>query len=602
MDPLKLQLPPGFVRTESALTAMGRYVAGENVRFFRNLPQKIGGFVQIVATPVMGIVRTMWTWNDLTARQLLAVGTTLKLYAIPNTDFNPIDITPWVVTTIEANPISTVSGSPTVTISLPANSAQIGQIIDISGASVVGGIDMNGGWTITNTTADTVMVTAPANATATATGGGATVSVNLELPPGLVDPTAGFGWGAGPWNRETWGTPRTSSTILFEPRMWSLNNFGKLLLAAASDQGLYIWDPTASPTPRASIIAGAPTHIRGFYVTAERFIITFGSNFVSPGVYGDQDLMQIMWCAQGDQTDWDTTALAGAAGAPAGSRRLQVGTKIVAGADLGSFISMIWTDQAAYTHQYTGSANTFNTLLAGTKCGLVGRNAFVVVSGVAFWMSSTAFYFYNGSVQRIPGQEDISDWFFGQLRPFYSTKAFAFFNPQYNEIWFVSVPTAGSEPALAAVYNLNGFWFTATIERTAATAFSPDDAQTVMADTGGVIYQHETGLDALDQPLPWSLQTALLQLDDGAESFDIFGFWPDFERLVGTTAIDFTAYDRTPEPLIETQTMTFGPTDGVVDLKLSGRQISLTFSGGDLGCDFRMGSPAVEYQKAGQRR
>ena len=211
------------------------------------------------------------------------------------------------------------------------------------------------------------------------------------LQPGFVDPTFGQGWGVGGWGKGTWGTPRvgadgsTTSGFLFDPRVWSLDNFGDILLAAAQNTGFYAWDPTVDPVEQAMLVPGAPTSIRGFYVTAERFVICFGTT----GPNGEpQNLMRIYWCAQGVYTDWSVThtqtELANLPGAPAGSRQLQFGSRIVGGADIGNFTSLIWTDAALYTHQYTGSSFTFNTLLAGTRCGLLSRYGFVIVAGMAY--------------------------------------------------------------------------------------------------------------------------------------------------------------------------------------------------------------------------
>ena len=52
-------------------------------------------------------------------------------------------------------------------------------------------------------------------------------------------PYGGYGWGVGPWGLGTWGTARSSSTISIEPRIWSLDHFGILLLAAYNGGSIY---------------------------------------------------------------------------------------------------------------------------------------------------------------------------------------------------------------------------------------------------------------------------------------------------------------------------------------------------------------------------
>lgn len=519
-SPLAISLPPGVVKTDSLLAASGRYTDSDGVRFFKNKPQKIGGNTALTSVALGNPARGMHTWNDLTAQQWLAAGTANKLYAMSNSNYDLVDITP------------------------------------------------------------------------------------PGFSPGYVDPTYLYGWGAGPWGSGTWGTPRPTTNFLADPMIWSIDNFGKILMAAPADGSLYQWDPTVSPEVPASIVAGSPPVMRGFWQTAELFTIAFGTT----GPNGEpQSLMRLYWCAQGLPTDWITThtqaELAQLPGAPAGSRQLQFGTKIVAGVDIGSFTSLVWTDAALYTHQYTGSSYTFNTLAVGTRCGLISRYGFVVIAGVAFWLSNGTFWMYNGSINRIPNSEDISEWFFGQLRQNFGSKAFAYYNVRFSEVWFVIVPNGETEPSLAAVFNISGeFWFSCTVERTAATNYSAQDQSPILSGADGFIYQHESGLDNGETPLPWTLTTAYLELQEGLVSTDLFGIMPDMERQIGEITVLINALDRTPQPAIDSQTVTFGPTDGLVDLHLSGREIAMTLSCSSLGSDFRMGAPKVELQPGAQRR
>ena len=520
-SPLAISLPPGYIKTDSALAAEGRYIDGDQVRFYRQRPQKVGGNVALIAASLGNPIRGMHTWNSGDSRQLLAAGTADKLYVIPNDTYQPLDITP------------------------------------------------------------------------------------PKLVAGFVDPTYGYGWGVGPWGKGTWGTPRPTSNILFEPRIWSLDNFGRILLAMPSDGALYAWDPSVSPEVPAAIVPGAPPVSRGFWQTAERFTLCFGC----VGRLGEPvDLMRVSWCAQGDYTDWSTTLtptqLANLPGASAGSRTLQFGQKIVGAVDIGNFYSLVWTDEALYAWQYVGSSYTFNSQLVGQRCGLLSRYGFAIVAGNAYWIANGNFWTYSGAgVVRIPNADDVSEWFFAQLVQLQSDKCFAYYNVRFSEVWFVIVPTGSKEPALAAVYNINeNFWFHCTVERSAATAYSTLDPQPVLGGSDGVIYQHEAGLDDDGAALPWSLTTAYLEIDDGAESYDIFGMMPDMQRQIGEITALINALDRTPEPYIDTETETFSVTDGLVDFHLSGRQMQLQLSCAETGCDFRLGAPKIEYQNGGGRR
>src|SRR5437588_11417054 len=109
--PIPVEIPPGYVKVDSPLAEKGRYIDGFGVRFFRGKPQKIGGFIAMLTATLLGIVRGLKSWNDLTSQQWIAAGTTQKLYGVSNTSFTPKDITPFVKTSTAANPFTTTNGS-----------------------------------------------------------------------------------------------------------------------------------------------------------------------------------------------------------------------------------------------------------------------------------------------------------------------------------------------------------------------------------------------------------------------------------------------------------------------------------------------------------
>jgi hypothetical protein len=601
---LPVEIPPGYVKVDSPLAEKGRYIDGFGVRFFRGKPQKIGGFVAMLTAAMLGIIRGLKAWNDLSSQQWIAAGTTQKLYGVSNAGFTPQDITPFVRTSTATNPFTTTNGSAVVNVSFTAHLAITGQNLVISGASAVGGLTLNGEFSITaivdNNNFQIIAATA---ATSGATGGGS-ASVNLELPSGLVSPSAGFGWNAGSWNQETWNTPRSVGAISFDPLAWSLGNFGKILLAAPLNGSLYSWDPTDLSHPRAVAVTGSnppPSIMTGFFATAERFVIAFGTNSG-----GSQDLLQFHWCGQGDYTDWNASALTGTIGSPSRIRRVTRGRKIMNGADIGGFTSLMWTDSACYRHTYTGSAQVFDTQLAGVDCGLIGPNAFVVVGNTAYWMSPGGFFMSEGggTPVRVPAQDDISEWVYrDNLRPYYSIKGAAWYNPRFDEVWFAFTSNNSDEPDLCAVFNRSGgFWFTEKLVRTAATRYDGQDARPILAGTDGQLYQHEQGVDANGAPLPWSLTTALFELDVGMISIGVESFYPDMERHVGTIALNLIAFDRSTDPPMESETETFVPGQDQVDFRLAGRELSMVMSGGTaLGDDFRLGVPKVEVTDIGAR-
>ena len=602
--PVSLDLPPGVVKTQSALAAKGRYIDCDGVRFWQGKPEKLGGQLALTSIPVIGAPRGMCAWSDLAGRQIIGLGTPVKLYAIPNDSFVPLDITPLIQSVALIDPFTTTAGSNVVTVAWPGQIGSAGSYVDFSGASAVGGLTLNGTFPInTVVSGGVITIIAPAPAASSATGGGA-VSAGNELSAGVVDPTIGYGWGAGAWGVGTWGTPRATSSIVFTPRYWSLDYFGKILLACPMGGSIYSWDPTVYPTPRAAIVPNAPTTATGIVRTGDYIVIAYGTNYG-----GVQNYMQWWACAQGDYTNWDVTQFAGPQGSPSVTGVLSEGTEIVAASDLGVHITLVWTDTSVYAFQFTGSQFVFDISRVGKECGLLGPLAKVIVDTVAFWAGNSGFYMYNGSVSPIPNQNDILDWVFSQIPMNYGIKTVANYNEKYKEVRFEFVVTGGTEPTIAVVFNIEGqFWYTSySIPYSSSTRFTGADSRPIIAKTDGFIYQMDNGLDVVapggTEPQNWYLLTAPMEIQLGVQSYGTEYIAIDMERQVGTITVTISAYDRTPAAatVIDSQTVTFDPADGTTDVRVCGRQLQARYSSSGLGCDFRMGVLKAAVQPNGAR-
>src|SRR5574343_1668608 len=117
----------------------------------------------------------------------------------------------------------------TVTVTETAHGCVTNDFVTFSGATAVGGLDLNHEYQVTVLTADTYTITASSAATSTASGGGASVSAAYQLNTGLSYATPLTGWGAGGFGLGTWGY---GTTDVISIRLWSQNNFGEDLLFA----------------------------------------------------------------------------------------------------------------------------------------------------------------------------------------------------------------------------------------------------------------------------------------------------------------------------------------------------------------------------------
>lgn len=612
---IPLAFAPGIVTSESPLSAKGRYIDASWVRFFKGKPQLVGGYVSLIAHNLMiGVPRGAFAWSDTSTRQLIAVGTATKLYAISNTDFVPSDITPWRVSAKGiANPLTVANGSNVVTVHYVGHGAAIGDYVDISLSDAVGGLDCNGSWPVdTVVDADNITFKHSDNATASATGGGAGVTIGFEISPGLSDPAQGYGWGAGAWGEGTWGTPREYTQLSFTPRSWSFGSFGRILISCPTNGALYSYDPSAVPATRAAkITTGAPTACTGVLVTSDRIVLAYGTNYnnnlVGPGSPADQDLLQYWASAQGNYTNWDVTRAYGPQGTQSVVNRLKEGTRIVCGADLGVHITLLWTDTALYALQYNGSKYVFNTQLAGRECGLMGPLAFITVGTAAYWAGPHGFFMYTGGVQRVPNQDDIAQWVIDTIRPYYTIKTVCWYNQRFNEVWWAFVPSGTTEPIKYVAVNLTDFsWIKGDLPEamSSATRFTGDDPRPITIGADGDVYQLDNGVTADGAAISWFLQSAPLELGNGEAMIDLNGLAIDMQRQSDTIVAKVEAYDRTPVGAapIDTQTTSFAPGDGLADIRVSGRSLALRLSGTGTNQDFRLGILKALAGSAGMRR
>jgi hypothetical protein len=593
IEELPIAPPPGVVKTDSLRVIEGRWSDTINMRFVKRLPQKVGGWIKAFVTATMGTPRTLHAWRDRSFNAFIAAGTYIKLY-VYDQNGNQNDITPFRSTgTLGANPLTVTSGSNVVQVAHTAHGLGVGDLIYIAGATAVGGITPNVSGVPVNTVIDanTYNYLFSSNATSGATGGGAAVTFQYEISVGVELGTYGYGWGVGGWGLGTWGTARPSSTVYIEPRIWSLDHFGTLLVGTYNGGSLYQFDPTVNqPWPRASLMdASAPTNCRAMFVTPERFIMAL------------LDGMQVAWPSQGTLNIWTP-----AVGNTANVRTLTEGTKLVAGRVLADFVSLVWTDAALYRFQYTGSTFVYSSSMIAKDCGLISPNGCVTVGGVAYWMGQDNFWTYNGSVAPMQNVEDIRKWLFDQIDINMGYQCNAVYNPKYNEVTFFVTVQGQTNPTLGVIYSIDQqCWAPLYWGRCGGTHFTQGDTRPIMGDgVTKLLYQHESGLDADGAILPYSMSLAPYALTKGGKyNYLVEYLVNDFFNQTGSITQALTSYDRLDETaIVDTSTDTISVADSEpTEPRVSGRYIAMTMSGNSLGCYARLGEPVAFIRRIGDR-
>ena len=197
----KLQFRPGLNREGTDYSNEGGWYDGDKIRFRSGFPEKIGGWTQVSNNTFNGVARSIWIWSSGDAgvgNSYIGVGTNTQYYIFFGGVYN--DITPIVQTNVLTNPFTTnYGGNPySVLVTDTTYNPAVGDHVDYSGASVVGGILINGEYTVTSIVSGTTYTITSTAAATSATGGG-TVTAEYEYPIGLNVYSIGTGWGAGPW-------------------------------------------------------------------------------------------------------------------------------------------------------------------------------------------------------------------------------------------------------------------------------------------------------------------------------------------------------------------------------------------------------------------
>ena len=496
---------------------------------------------------------------------------------------------------------TTTSGSSTVLVTLNNHGQSVGDPFDFPVPTTVGGVTINGIYTISAVpTANTFDVSgnvqASSGTSASMNGGNAQLVYYISLGPSAV----GAGYGLGGYGLGGYGTgvvPSSQTGTPITATDWTLDNWGQDLLANPKGGAIYYWQPNAGQTT-AQLIATGPAFNNGIFVAMpEQILVAYGSTSTGQ----QQDPLTVRWSDSQDFTNWQVTDQT-----QAGSFRIPTGSLIVGGIQ-GPQQALLWTDIDVYAMQYLGPPFVFGFNKLSSGCGLIGPHAREVMQGNVYWMSQGQFFVLSGNgVQQIPCS--VWDAVFQNINPLYQSKVVAAPNSQFNEMtwYYPSLNSTGENDSYVKLNVLEGLWDYGTLPRSAWLDQSVLGSAIGTIPTG-LIYQHETSPDADGQPLVSTFTTGYFVISDGQKIPFIdwlfpdmkWGFFGSSQNATVTITLNVVNYPNdTPQ--------TFGPfsmTSAIefINLRLRGRQVSLTFTSSDLGSFWRLGQLRIRTNEMGRR-
>ena len=617
----KLVLRPGMNRENTRYTNENGWYDGDKVRFRQGTPEKIGGWVRLSTATYQGVCRSLGSWVTLLNDRLLGVGTNLKFYIERGGGYN--DVTPIRDVATLTDPFATTAGSAVVVVTDTAHGCLTGDFVTFSGASLVGGLDLNHEYEVTITGVNTYQITAATTASSTVAAGGGTVTASYQINVGPEYVVPLTGWGAGEWGFGGWGTGSTTTESL---RVWSQSNFGEDLIFGPRGGAIYYWDATAGVTTRAvalSSLAGATAVplFQNYLLVSDvsRFVFAMGTNDYL-GV--TMDPMLVRWSDQEDATNWQPQSTN-----QAGSLRLSRGSEIIT-ANQSRQEVLVWTDAAVYSLQYVGAPVVWSAQLVGDNISIVGQNAVAYAGGVSYWMGKDKFYKYDGRTQTL--RCDLRKYIFDDINTVQYEQIFAGTNEGFNEVWWFYCSAESNTIDRYVIYNYaEDIWYYGTMART-AWLDSGVQNYPLAATYAHNIVNHEQGVDdnvtGTALPINAYATTAEFDLDDGHQFMFIYRVLPDV-TFVGSevdspqitmyllplknSGSGYAVNDSTNanHSVANTSTATVTRTavipveefTGQVFTRVRGRQMAMKVESNSLGVAWQLGSPRLDMRPDGRR-
>ena len=626
-----LEFQPGIDKEGTDYSAKGGWVDGNLVRFRKGRVEKVGGWQKLGSNYYLGTGRALHSWISLGGVRYLGVGSTFKYYIEEGNTY--YDITPIRATTAAGDvTFAATDGSSTITITDTSHGAVTNDFVTFSGAVSLGGnvtadvlnqeyqISLVTGTNTYEITAkDTSGATVTANASDTGNGGSSVVGT-YQINVGLDTFVKSSGWGVGTWGSGGFGSASSISAVN-QLRLWTHDNYGENLIINPRGAGIYRWVENNGTSVRAlelSGISGAnlvPT-VALQVITSEtdRHLVVLGADPISGSSRtGVIDPMLVAFSDQENELDFEPTATN-----TAGSLRLSSGSFIVGGIKSRQEI-LIFTDTSLYSMNFIGPPLTFAINLINEGSGLLSPKSAVNAPNGVFYASKTGFYFYSGSVKRLPCT--VQEYVFEDLDLGQAFKCHMGVNTEFSEIWFFypSIEDGTGEISRYVIYNYEeNHWSVGNLVRYAWLDAGIEDLPyaTATSSSQQCVFEHETGFDDYQDAMTGVfIESADLDIGSGDSFTFVKQIIPDMKFVTETGIsvnpamnIVLKGRDYPGQSLTTDSTTQVTPTSTFGNVRTRARQVAFRFESDDdnaaadqKGYKWRLGSTRIEIQPSGRR-
>jgi len=614
----KIVFKPGIYREGTEYDNTGGWFDVNLVRFRKGRPEKFGGWSKDSSNSFLGTARALHAWNSLGGTKYLGVGTTWKYYIREGDSYS--DVTPIRKTTTNGVTFSATDGSSTITATDNGHGSVINDFVTFSGAVSLGGLItatvLNQEYQITSVTANTYTFLAKdtdgneviANSSDSGNGGSGVDGV-YQVNVGLDVYITGTGWSSGTWGEGTFGST-TALSATNQLRLWTHDHFGENLIINPRAGGIYRWVENDGLTTRAvnlSTVSGAnlvPT-VGLQVITSEkdRHLIVLGSDPISDGARtGTIDPMLISFSDQENDLEFQPLITN-----TAGDLRLSSGSSII-GATKSRQEILIWTDTALYSMQFVGPPFTFAVNLINEGTGLIGPKAVITSAQSIYWMSSTNFYAYTGSVQKIPCS--VHNYVYADINLSQSFKIHAFTITEKSEVGWFYCSGSATEIDRYVIYNYeDNVWYYGQLERHAWLDSGIENYP--RATYNGYLFEQEDGFNDDGNPMTnVFIESSDFEVGEGEQFAYIQRMFPDLKFLAnsdsGKVNLVIKTRNNPGESLSTSSTSSVGSSTGQVSLRARSRQAVFRVesdddSDGNDNVGWRLGATRLDIKPDGRR-
>jgi hypothetical protein len=269
---------------------------------------------------------------------------------------------------------------------------------------------------------------------------------------------------------------------------------------------------------------------------------------------------------------------------------------------------IFWSLDSILRATFVGDTPVFAFDTLSSESSILSSQSVIEYDGIYFWAGVDRFLMFNGVVREVQNNFNLN-FFYDNLNYAAAQKVFAFKVPRYGEIWWCFPSGRATECTHAVIYNLReSTWYDTELPAQMRSAgvyarvySKPFMVDAELTDDGYTIYQHETGVDAINGssvlPIRSHFTTSEISMLVGdqaqSKSIHVARIEPDFVQ-VGDMTVQVSGRANARAPLQDGEIFTFPDEattaeEQIVNVKEVRRLMTFTFETNTLNGDYQMG-------------